>query len=590
MKLHHYISSIIIQASVMLLVLLLASSCGRKEADELFVRVEAVMDEHPDSALAMLDSVAYMTDGYSRSQLMRYHLLHAKAQNKAYVDFTSDSIMKEVVAYYDAHGTANEQVEAHYLLGCVYRDLKESPMALQCYLDATEKADTLSADCDYGMLMRVWGQIANEFDRQAMPYKELEALEEFRKYAKLCDDTLNYIVGIERKMRAFVLIEDTLNALKCINTAYKLYMEIGNKRYAAFSTAPMSKLYLSRGEIDKANRLLCIYECESGRFDSENNIAKGFENYYGTKALYYEKINMVDSAAFYYRKLRSSGYEYEACLGLFGLFSKTCQIDSIIAYAQLYRDALGLTFSSLHTQAMFNAEGMFNYSRNQRIAAEKEKEAELNRQKAFFIAILSFISVGVILYLFFRFKVKKKEELEHLASQYEASTIAYHQAKEDYVLMESDFESYKHKKNKEITELQSQWENAAERYESKRTADSIKILKALPVITDIQQRFEINRPGQQPSISDKEWQDIFDKIKELLPRFYIKVLIDDQFGYIERKVATLSLIGESTSNIAKMLDTSASNVSNTKASINTKLFDDCTAKTLQRNLANIDRP
>ena len=33
--------------------------------------------------------------------LMRYHLLRADAQNKCFVPFTTDSVMKEVAHYYE---------------------------------------------------------------------------------------------------------------------------------------------------------------------------------------------------------------------------------------------------------------------------------------------------------------------------------------------------------------------------------------------------------------------------------------------------------------------------------------------------------
>ena len=58
--------------------------------------------------------------------------------------------------YFDRHGTANERLKAHYLLGCVYRDQNEAPHALQCYQDAIEVADTLSPDCDYQTLLAVY--------------------------------------------------------------------------------------------------------------------------------------------------------------------------------------------------------------------------------------------------------------------------------------------------------------------------------------------------------------------------------------------------------------------------------------------------
>lgn len=56
------------------------------------------MDEYPDSAFAMLDSVREQKASWRTRQQMRYELLRAKAQNKAYIDFTTDSVMKEVAA------------------------------------------------------------------------------------------------------------------------------------------------------------------------------------------------------------------------------------------------------------------------------------------------------------------------------------------------------------------------------------------------------------------------------------------------------------------------------------------------------------
>ena len=51
-----------------------------------------------------------------RHERMQEELLHAREMNKEYVDFTTDSVMKEVTAYYDRNGTPNERMEAHYLL------------------------------------------------------------------------------------------------------------------------------------------------------------------------------------------------------------------------------------------------------------------------------------------------------------------------------------------------------------------------------------------------------------------------------------------------------------------------------------------
>ena len=140
----------------------LLGGCGdNPRATALLSRADSLMADRPDSALLLLDNCEAEATVWPESQQMRHRLLQAKARNKAYVPFTSDSVMTVVADYYDRNGTANEQIEAHYLLGCVYRDLGEAPKALAAYHDAVECADTTAADCDYKTLCRVYGQMSD---------------------------------------------------------------------------------------------------------------------------------------------------------------------------------------------------------------------------------------------------------------------------------------------------------------------------------------------------------------------------------------------------------------------------------------------
>ena len=60
---------------------------------------------------------------------MRLLMEQADSMNRNYVPFTTDTVARRVAGWYDRHGTANERVRAHYLLGCAYRDMGEAPQA-----------------------------------------------------------------------------------------------------------------------------------------------------------------------------------------------------------------------------------------------------------------------------------------------------------------------------------------------------------------------------------------------------------------------------------------------------------------------------
>ena len=99
----------------------------------------------------LLMVIALLLGCSGRREQMSALLDRADSLNRAYVPMTGglDSLLLEAADYYDRHGTPNEQMRAHYLLGCAYRDMGEAPQALQCYQDAVDCADTLASDCDY---------------------------------------------------------------------------------------------------------------------------------------------------------------------------------------------------------------------------------------------------------------------------------------------------------------------------------------------------------------------------------------------------------------------------------------------------------
>ena len=101
----------LICGAVMLFCILMICGCS-EHRDEKILLADSLSLARPDSAMAIMDSIGQTKDRLSRSERMYYELIRAKVQNRAYVDFTTDSVMLEVADYYDHHGTANERMLA----------------------------------------------------------------------------------------------------------------------------------------------------------------------------------------------------------------------------------------------------------------------------------------------------------------------------------------------------------------------------------------------------------------------------------------------------------------------------------------------
>ena len=103
---------------------------------------------------------------------MRQGLNSINERNRNDESFTANDV-QPYVDFFDRHGEPNDRLLAHYLLGRAYHEQGEAPMALQCYQQAIECTDTLSEDCDFAQLSRVYAQMGELFYYQKLHLQQL---------------------------------------------------------------------------------------------------------------------------------------------------------------------------------------------------------------------------------------------------------------------------------------------------------------------------------------------------------------------------------------------------------------------------------
>jgi len=377
-------------------------------------------------------------------QQMRSYLLQARNQNKNYTPFTSDSTMLVVADYFDRHGTPNEQMEAHYLLGCVYRDLGEAPKALAAYHDAVENADTTAVDCDYALLSRVHAQMASLLIKMQLPYETLDEAYRTARASSLAGDSMMMLDSQLLKADAFHLIGYTDSVISISKKVSEQYLQYGDTMYSLIALKPAIGGYLDKGLLDSAKQAMDDYERLLTN-KPNNVVAYSMKNYNVLKAHYYLQCHQYDSAFFYYQFARSVAMRPDEKLNVLRGFSRYYigigKADSALKYTDLYVSTDDSLYGSSVREIFAKMQALYNYERNQRKAEKAEHQLSVFHYRVMSIAIL--IIILIILFVLYAKKKREKlmEEYQELNTRYAESLSQYAASKKDMVLLKEAKES-----------------------------------------------------------------------------------------------------------------------------------------------------
>lgn len=600
-------------------------------------RIDSLIDSHPDSALAQLDSLKTEKNGWPRARRMRYELLRAKAQNKAFVDFTTDSIAKVFTDYYDSHGTTNDRVLAHYLLGCTYRDLKEMPHAIDCFLDATSKADTSASYSDFKTLSSIYSQLANMYRRLLLLSDEIKARKHSCRFAMQAKDTLYSIYEKEMIASAYILQNKNDSAENILHDVLRLYRQNGYSQAALTASTILIYLYVEHeGKYVEAKKLIDVFEAESSLFDRNHELPPSKRQYYYYKGKYYEGINQLDSAEFYYRKVYRSGMgavsQDPMYRGLLNVFTKRHQADSIAKYAQLYCQTNDSSIAIRDRNIMEQTMDSYNYSRYQRKAVENENKFY---QTLFLLIGLTVCFVLIIVATFIAVKrykqlqERKRQKLIEQHQQEEAKIMAklneateeYNRKVEHLRILEKTHRLANIEATETISELRAEKDNYQAKYtkaqdaikesnanyEQERAKLTAEIASLLEIIESYKSKYDIaialkkaddlegepivvklRTMAKKPkeTITENDFTFLEQTVCNYYPTFIHDLRQNPKYSNTDRQVCILTALKFRPGDIVNLTGLTSSKVTNAKEKLNLLLFDIKSASSLQQNLAN----
>jgi len=552
---------------IMLCVAALCAGCRDGRTDGLLSRIDTLTEARPDSALRMLDSLGAEKDGWSRRQRMKYDLLHLKAENKAFVPLTSDSIAKDLVDYYDTWGNANERMTAHYLLGCVYRDKGDSPQAIDAFLDAVAQADTTSKDCDYISLSATYSQMANIYHKQLLLTNEINARKKASHYALVAHQKYKAIYELKKSANAYILMNKKDSAEIVLSKVIESYYSDNEIQAALQASTSLLYLYVQKpNKTDESRELITRYEAESTLFDINHELPPSKRQYYYYKGQYYENLGFLDSAEYYYRKVHYHNMSFTAqdpmYRGLLSVFSKRHQSDSIAKYARLYCEVNDSSIAKKDQELTAQMAASYNYSLHQKEA--RESEAKAHRFFLWLIIILfSFlIFILITLYVYRNIKLKKQ-----------AVQDDYIRLQQEKMALEELLAQNQNSYAVEIEEKRATIEALENKLKEDRTYQGFNAIDETIKSDEIVEKFKniANGRGNAPTYS--EWARLRTLIDSVLPDFvpFIKTHCP-AVSESDIELCLLVRLGFRTDQIATLMHLSPSGVSKSKARLLQKIF------------------
>lgn len=453
----------------------------------------------------------------SRQHAFDQLLAEADSMNVNYIPFTTDSILRSAVEYYNHQGTANERMHAYYLLGCAYRDMGEAPQALQAYHDAAGCADTTAADCDYQLLCRVHSQTASLFYQQYLPHEMLEELRLQYRCAKKIHNELYAINAHELMGNAYELMQDTDSVILIRKEVYRQYAALGEHEMAAISLGGLLPAMIDKQQYDSVAHYMEIYEKETHLFDEEGFIQADHQIYYYIKGKYHLGTGNVQLADSCFRLLlsvaRNDNERQGALQGLAMCFQVIHQPDSTAKYLILSQELNDSMFYSSTAAQLHHSHQLYNYKRNQLIAIEKEQEATHNRNMLY----MSLATMVVIIVIAASVYQNIKRQRAHDKERYYQHIMQMQQAQYDLkALHNKDVQSLITEKE----QLIAKYEQQLKQFKQLRIHQHHPVLEEQIVTSAIYKKFHqlTVQPLRKPTY--EEWKELTALIDCVIPRFH----------------------------------------------------------------------
>ena len=533
------------------------------------------MTTHRFTALLLLPLLLLTACTVGEDSRMAHVLAEADRQNQAYDSITGVDSLVLATQYYDRHGTPNERMRAHYLLGCAYRDMGEAPKALDYLHKAVDDADTASQTGNFKLLCRIHGQLGELLYTQVLFESALEEYEKGYQYALKAQEPLSAARFYEQKAKCYFSLgkQDSLLAI-CEKTA-EMYRQYGDEKAANTCLGSVAAVYLQRNDYTRAAKYINLYENRS--YLSEEGVAtyEPWKILYVYKGLYCQGVGKLDSAAYYFRKVigkcRYLPITVEAYKGMVAVYEKMGRPDSLSKYALGYCAVNDSSILTLNSTTIERMQALHNYSRYQQ-AAEKSRFAASRAQFATRLALLVILllllaSVSTVLIIHYI----NKGRMQLMTSQYAANMLLYSEAVSHLKSLKRQDAGLKQKIVQKEEEIAATRRSLAEYLPDKQIPEDWMPDDAIFDTAVVKKMHKLAIVGK--IASDEDWCELRQKVNEYMEDFVSRLMQAD-LDLKDTQICLLTKLRFSPGEQCVLLHLKSNTLSNRRARLLGKLFNE----------------
>ena len=505
---------------VCLIAILLMASCSGKGILEKMEQIKTMGNHDPEKALVMLDSLEIEVRSAGDYAKHKYDLLRVRLNDKADHQPSSDIMIKELMAYFEEEGSIPDKQEVYYYAGSTYRDLQDTPRALEYFFKSLDFALNYPKECDPIMLRNTYSNLHYLFymvqdypNATGMGIKELEN----------CRKTRTDVVLPFMHIGASYLALDSLQqAESALDSAYVHIIKSEDIPKHQESLLFLLYDYSDLGSTKKAK------DCSALIINNPLEVFSALSCMAFAK--YFESIEKNDSAVIYCKRVIDDGtetdYMYEAAKHLFKIYMEAGDKVKASEYAEIYMKISSEIDFGKRQKLAATVNNQYQYHLDQKKEQQLKDEKERYKNMLIIVCLLALLlaCIGYIL------NVRRRNR--HLQEVIALSTDI--KAKEQQLTEQTE-------QNKAVIRMLHQWELEGKAEDVVQTVRQTSIGKG--------------------EMTAADWKKLYQAVDELYPTFKDRLLQElGTFTEQQMQVCYLMRIGLSKTQIQNMTNLSRSTV------------------------------